>query len=217
MNKRIFVSADLHYDHVNIVKGTSTWKNASAQRDFNSVEEMNMAIIESINSTVTSYDELYLLGDISLKNMYSTVSLIKKINCKNIHLILGNHDQSIRDNKKFKIIISEGILAEEFLGKTLLPGNTYYFTMKELFVSVNQRVELNYNDKKFILDHYPLETWNQAMHGAIMVHGHVHGALDISDTSMFYRRLDADWGKFRRPLSLDEIDEMMKDRKNLEY
>ena len=47
-----------------------------------------------------------------------------------------------------------------------------------------------------------------------MIHGHVHGSLDYSDISMFNKRIDVDWGKFKRPISLDEIMEIMKDRKN---
>lgn len=220
MESRIFVTADLHYDHINIIKGQSKWNNLDACRDFKDVKEMNETIIESINTTVTSYDHLYLLGDLAFKNIYALVDLMTKIKCRNVHCVLGNHDQNIRDNRTFKMYNNTNetpFLATEFLGKTLLPNVEYSFRAQDLFLSVQQRVEITYKGIRFIMDHYPLSTWNQAMHGSIMLHGHVHGALDISDTNMFYKRLDVDWGKFQRPLSLDEVIEMMKNRKKLEY
>lgn len=220
MEQKIFVTADLHYDHVNIIKGQSVWNNLEACRDFENIEDMNSAIIKSINNTVSKYDILYLAGDLAFKNVYSLYHLMKNIRCQNIYCILGNHDQAIRDNKRFNIQIPESsgvILAEEFLGKTLLPGEKYSFRTHEMFKDIHKRVELTHNKQKFIIDHYPLDTWNQAMHGSIMIHGHVHGALDTSDLNMYYKRIDVDWGKFKRPISLDEIAEMMKDRKNLEY
>lgn len=220
LKPKIYFTADLHYEHVNIIKGQSVWKNKNACRDFSSVEEMNKKIIESINNTVTKYDTLYILGDVAFKNLYSVVDLMKNIKCKNVYLILGNHDQSIRDNKKFYIYEESetpALLAYEFLGKTIMPNVKYEFRLKELFKDVQKRIEFKYEGQRFILDHYPLSTWNQAMHGSIMIHGHVHGALDDSDLNLYYKRIDVDWGKFQRPVSIDEIIELMKDRKNLEY
>lgn len=220
LKPKIYFTADLHYGHINIIKGHSVWKNKNACRDFSSVEEMNEKIIESINNTVTKYDTLYILGDVAFKNIYSVVDLMKKIRCKNVHLILGNHDQSIRDNRKFYIYEESetpALLAYEFLGKNIMPNIRYEFRAKELFKDVQKRLEITHEGQRFILDHFPLATWNQAMHGAIMIHGHVHGALDHSDLNLYHKRIDVDWGKFHRPVSLDEIVVLMKDRKNLEY
>lgn len=35
--------------------------------------------------------------------------------------------------------------------------------------------EISYNSKKFVLCHYPIESWNVKEHGSIHVHGHSHG------------------------------------------
>lgn len=220
LKPKIYFTADLHYGHINIIKGQSVWKNKNACRDFSSVEEMNEKIIESINNIVTKYDTLYILGDVAFKNIYSLVDLMKKIRCKNVHLILGNHDQAIRDNKKFYIYEESEtptLLAYEFLGRNIMPNIKYEFRAKELFKDVQKRLEITHEGQRFILDHFPLATWNQAMHGSIMIHGHVHGALDHSDLNLYHKRIDVDWGKFHRPVSLDEIVVLMKDRKNLEY
>ena len=79
LKPKIYFTADLHYGHINIIKGQSIWKNKNACRDFSSVEEMNKKIIESINNTVTKYDTLYILGDVAFKNVYSVVDLMKNI------------------------------------------------------------------------------------------------------------------------------------------
>ena len=213
----IFVTADLHYKHKNIVKGVSYWNNVNATRDFDTVEEMDEAIVESINNTVGKQDTLYILGDIAFGNVDCLLELMKKIRCENIHCILGNHDKYIEKNVSFTKTIPNGLLGYEFLGKTLVPGNTYTFNVRDLFKSVSTREEVYYKGKLFVLDHYPLEAWKDSFKGSYMIHGHVHGSLDYSDISMFNKRIDVDWGKFKRPISLDEIMEIMKDRKNLEY
>ena len=40
---------------------------------------------------------------------------------------------------------------------------------------------------------------------------------DYSDLNMYHKRIDVRWDLFKRPILLDEIIELMKDRKNLEY
>jgi calcineurin-like phosphoesterase family protein len=206
MNK-IFVTADLHYNHRNIVKGVSKWNNKDATRDFETVEDMNKAIIESINNTVDKDDSLYLIGDLAFGDINSLIELTTSINCENLYCILGNHDRYIKNNKSFQKIVNDN--------DRDLKVYTYY--THSLFKKVSIREELVYKNYLFVIDHYPLSTWNQAMHGSIMIHGHVHGALDKSDRNLYYKRIDVDWGKFQRPVSIDEIIELMKDRKNLEY
>lgn len=55
--------ADLHYGHANICKAISKWSNKSTCRDFESIDDMNQAIVNSINSRVGKDDVLFFLGD----------------------------------------------------------------------------------------------------------------------------------------------------------
>lgn len=61
------------------------------QRNLNSIEEHDRVIVDHINEIVKPDDELYHLGDLF---MYEDIGLeyIKQINCRNIHVICGNHD-----------------------------------------------------------------------------------------------------------------------------
>lgn len=74
--------ADLHFGHSdNILK----WRP-----DFTSVENMELTIVDNINSIVRTNDKLFLLGDIVISR--SGFKSFDKILCENIYLILGNHD-----------------------------------------------------------------------------------------------------------------------------
>jgi calcineurin-like phosphoesterase family protein len=42
-----------------------------------------------------------------------------------------------------------------------------------------------------VLDHYPMAGWNRAFHGAVHLHGHVHGRFDNSDLRRFDVGIDS--------------------------
>lgn len=90
----IYFSSDFHYNHLNITGSlVSSWK--SGYRDFNSVHEMNEAILSSVNSTVNYDDELYFLGDFCFGDRSKIPYFRSRINCQTIYFIRGNHDHNI--------------------------------------------------------------------------------------------------------------------------
>ncbi|QIG72647.1 putative metallophosphatase protein [Rhizobium phage RHph_TM39] len=83
-----WVLADPHLFHKKIVTHFMF-------RPYASVEEMNEDIIDTINQYVKESHTLYLLGDISFEyDPDKNLEILKKINCKNIHLVVGNHDHT---------------------------------------------------------------------------------------------------------------------------
>lgn len=85
--------SDAHAFHTNICRGTSNWEDKELRcRNFNTIEEMNSAIIKSINSVVGEDDTLYHLGDWSFGGWENIWNFRKQIVCKNIININGNHD-----------------------------------------------------------------------------------------------------------------------------
>lgn len=85
---RIFVMSDPHFNH--------NREFIYKARGFNTVEEMNEAIVANINSVVGVDDELHILGDVCLGGGSSEMlaknkALIERLNGR-IHIILGNHD-----------------------------------------------------------------------------------------------------------------------------
>ena len=101
----IYFSSDFHGYHANICQGTSSWddKNDSC-RDFDTIEEMNNAIITSINSVVGEDDTLYHLGDWALGGWENIWHLRKQIKCKNIIQICGDHDLHIIKDRFFPFL-----------------------------------------------------------------------------------------------------------------
>ena len=82
---RIWVTSDQHWGHKNIIK--------YSQRPFETVEEMNKAMVDNWNAVVLPTDIIYHLGDIGLfRNPEQAKDLISQLNGYKI-LVLGNHDR----------------------------------------------------------------------------------------------------------------------------
>lgn len=89
-----WVCSDLHFWHRNILKFCSD------TRPWDSVEEMNEALIEEWNSKVRSCDTVYHLGDFCF-NVKKAEDIVKRLNGNKIW-VWGNHE-----NDKLKKILSE--------------------------------------------------------------------------------------------------------------
>lgn len=78
---RVYLSADHHFGHRNILKHEN--------RPFDSIEEMDLALVTYWNEIVRPEDIVYYLGDISMsKKGLETAELLNG----KITLIMGNHD-----------------------------------------------------------------------------------------------------------------------------
>lgn len=81
----IWFTADLHLGHESL---------ATQKRGFSSLEAMEHTIIQNINIKVAPTDTLYILGDFSCRcTVEHAHALRKKIVCRKVHLISGNHDK----------------------------------------------------------------------------------------------------------------------------
>jgi calcineurin-like phosphoesterase family protein len=83
-------TSDQHFGHTNIC--------AYSGRPYNSVKDMDADIIARFNSVVSSDDEVYILGDIAMGEIVSSLKLITKLNGIKV-LVPGNHDRCFRGNK----------------------------------------------------------------------------------------------------------------------
>jgi calcineurin-like phosphoesterase family protein len=154
--QQLFFTSDTHYSHKNICRATTEWKDADNKtRNFKSLDHMNDTIVNNINGRVGENDILFHLGDWSFGGFEKIDELRDRIVCKNIHLILGNHDHHIEKNK-----------AE----------------IQTAFSSVNHYLDLEVYDSnlgkfaqnRFILMHYPIASWHDMNEGVMHLHGHVH-------------------------------------------
>lgn len=133
-----FYTSDLHLDHSNML--------GYDNRPWEDVEKMNEGIIARINGRVAPDDELYILGDFTLRTKHTRIEEMRKwIICKHVHLVAGNHDYF-----------------------ALNPW------AKDLFESVSHYKEIYDNDRKIILCHYPIMWWNGMTKGSYHLYGHIH-------------------------------------------
>ena len=81
----LWFTGDTHFGHANIIR--------HANRPFNTLKEMDLALLDGINKYVKSTDVLYHLGDFAWKpSQYGWYR--SRINCKRIFVIKGNHDRA---------------------------------------------------------------------------------------------------------------------------
>jgi calcineurin-like phosphoesterase family protein len=84
------VTADLHFGHERIVE--------LCNRPFKNVTVMDNQLIKTINNICGENDDLYVLGDASLKTAQQRgywESCLQKIKCR-VHLICGNHEAGLK-------------------------------------------------------------------------------------------------------------------------
>jgi calcineurin-like phosphoesterase family protein len=213
MSNNIWVTADLHIDHKNIVRGETEWKEKlNACRNFETLKQHNETIINGINKYVAKKDILYVVGDFSLGGREKVKTTREKINCYNIHIIFGNHDQHIIKNAQ----LTDGTRTHD------------------LFKSVNYRLYKKIHGVHFDMCHWAGRAWQNGANGSINLHGDAHGSLtkyekllQIADdpylfkTGDFYKQqdvgIDVAYSLFKeyRPFNIDEIINMMKSRVNL--
>jgi calcineurin-like phosphoesterase family protein len=178
--------ADPHLQHKNLVFGESRWNDKSGCRPFESVLEMNTAIIGSCVNTLNKDSVLFVLGDILFGNKDNLEYWLSQIKCAEIHLIYGNHCDFIRKDTGLQKLFTTCDSYQEILCK----GNNGHYTLCCLF-------------------HYPLKSWRDSGKGSYALTGHVHGNLPYSNNE---RGLDMDWNIWRKPMRFIEIDEILSKR-----
>jgi calcineurin-like phosphoesterase family protein len=86
----IWLTADTHFDHANIIR--------FCDRPFKSVQEMNEIMILNWNQTVMPDDEIHFLGDFCF-NYQKSLDFTSRLNGIK-HLTMGNHDPCHPRHKK---------------------------------------------------------------------------------------------------------------------
>jgi calcineurin-like phosphoesterase family protein len=151
--KKVWITSDTHYSHKNICRGVTDWRLEDGSipinqtRDFKTLDQMNDAIVNNINNLVGQDDVLIHLGDWSFGGFQNVKLFRDRIFCKEIHLILGNHDHHIESNR-------EGC--------------------QKYFASVSRSATLEYLGHTIEILHYPMSSWNGLNKGRLHLHGHCH-------------------------------------------
>jgi calcineurin-like phosphoesterase family protein len=191
--QKLWFTSDTHYNHGNICSATTQWTNPVTCREFESLEKMNAHLVGNINEKVGENDILFHLGDWSFGGFEQIELFRNQIVCKNVHIITGNHDHHIENDR-------EGC--------------------QSLFSSVNKYLNLvvKWNvgtplmgEQRFALMHFPIASWDNMARGAIHLHGHVHFEADkrIGVGKMMDVGCD---GNELYPIEMGEVLKLMRDQ-----
>ena len=173
----IWFTSDLHLGHAKVLE--------FAGRPWDAIGEMNEALVANINARVAPTDTLYVLGDYSFKiGLETAYALRQKINCRDIHLVPGNHDKD-----------------------WTRPEVAGAFTVEPMITTI----KVNDGRQKVVLSHFPLADWPSMRRGSWHLHGHIHSsggdynAFNLRQ-NVFRYDVGVDANAYA-PVSLDEISE----------
>jgi calcineurin-like phosphoesterase family protein len=195
--QNLYFVSDSHFSHENICSATTQWKDAGdAVRQFSSLEDMNRTIVDNINAVVDENDILFHLGDWSFGGFEQIQKFRSQLICKNIHIVLGNHDHHIERDK-------DGIQSLFSSVHSFIPR----LEIKRAIDGGKGMME-RFN---FCLFHYPIASWIDMNSGVIHLHGHVHLPKHLKLGKG--RSLDVGMdGNDMKPYSLDEVMKLVKNQ-----
>jgi len=112
----IWITSDPHWGHIQILQYEPKRQGVLGS----TIEEHDEALFKRINSKVKPDDILIIIGDFSLSSGTAVRNYRARINCKNVQLVLGNHDkhtQSYYHSAGFSVVCYEMTLkiAKEYV------------------------------------------------------------------------------------------------------
>lgn len=165
---KVLVTSDLHFWHTNVIK--------FEKRPWETVEDMNQALIDNWNEVVDDNDTVYILGDFCFASWPRTKEIVEQLRGHKI-LIIGNHDA-------------------RWLRK-VEPG---------YFDEICSYKEIKYKDYHFVMFHHPIACWNGMEHGYYHLYGHIHSnffdlpegfnrklSFNVGVDTNHYRPVELDW------------------------
>lgn len=133
----IYFTSDTHFGDKKIL---------ASRTMFNSVEEMDEALISKWNAKITNEDTVYILGDITPKGITTMKSYVNRLNGKK-HLIIGNHDMKWYKNG---------------------------MDLRDTFVDAKHCDVIPYGEIYLTLSHFPMFEFLGCMGKHYHIHGHIH-------------------------------------------
>lgn len=190
-NTNVWITSDTHYHHKNICRSTTNWRTADGDvpagqtRDFRDLNHMDYTIVNNINELVGQDDVLIHLGDWSFGGFEKIREFWDRLICKNIHLVLGNHDHHIENGRD---------------------------DIQELFKSVSHYNTLVTKGHTFKLMHYPISSWDGLKKGHMHLHGHCHLPTHMRFGNGKRMDVGLDGHPEFRPYNINECISLLKNR-----
>lgn len=185
----IHFTSDTHFFH----------RKLAALRGFASPEEMNEGMRKAWNRRVGPKDVVFHLGDVNFGKPDVAYELVRTLNGR-ILVVPGNHDKSFRWDAPTK---------NNHLRK--LDG-----LVEEVAPLVELKEEVDGEEVRIVLCHFPLLVWNRCHYGAYHLHGHSHGSCTYPNPNRRVMDVGVDpvkaiTGSFA-PISLPEVVRHLRSR-----
>lgn len=171
---KVWFTSDLHFWHKNICK--------YCNRPFNTVEEMNEALVTNWNSVVKDDDVVFILGDLGFCGYEKLAPYIARLKGKK-YLIQGNHDSD-----KIVAKLWEADLIEE------------HYKLTTITVEGDPEIP----SQVLTLCHFPMVDWYDKERGAWMVHGHQHQLPRTPSCSVMHWDVGVDKNNLT-PISFEQL------------
>lgn len=170
-----FFTSDLHFGHKNIIE--------LCNRPFETIDEMDEALIKNWNRKVKKNDVVYLIGDV-VWDKSKVAYYMEKLSGKKI-LVAGNHD-------------STWVKREE---------------CQKHFESVVPYLEVHLNGHPITMCHYPMLEWKSSREETrrklgYLIHGHIHNRIAEEYRQLFlnFNALNAGVDvNFFEPVTFEEL------------
>ena len=154
-----------------------------ANRPFKSVLEMNEALIANYNNMISPADEVYFVGDVAYKCSTAIVlDILDRLKGKK-YLIQGNHDRKYLKDDRFV----------------------------KKFEWVDKRIEMVYSKRLYVIDHYPIHSWNGMFRGSANLHGHCHGKVNNDNIMRLDVGVDNPICSYA-PISMERVKNIMDEK-----
>jgi calcineurin-like phosphoesterase family protein len=161
--RNVWFTGDHHFFHKNIIEYTN--------RPFDSVEEMNEAMILCWNEVVKDDDLVFHLGDLTMGSWERAAGIVRRL--KGYIYFLANpwhHDGQWLER-----------CAHFYPGYTAMPsrssiGSQVYPPVVVMEIDAGEKHNI-----PIVLCHYPFAEWDRKHYGSIHLHGHSHGSYKSPD------------------------------------
>ena len=202
----VFFTSDPHIFHTNVIK--------YCNRPYNSVEEMNEALVLNWNSIVKPEDTVYCLGDFSMAAR-PVETFTRRLMGKKF-LVPGNHDFCHSYHKKSRSPENQKkwIAFYETHGWTVLPEQTTLDLDGIGIVNLCHHPYSNDNSGDSVEYEDKYDKWRPADDGKVLLCGHIHQnwQTKLSPKGTLMINVGVDVWDFK-PIGLEQIAQVINDRK----
>ena len=167
-------TADTHFGHANVIR--------YCDRPYNSLSEMDNALVANWNQVIRPNNVVYHLGDFTLRGQKQANAYFSRLNGR-ISVVPGGHDKRWASKKEYRSKSGHPVV--------ILPP----------LITIKLQIPRLSQSQIIVLCHYAMRVWDRSHYGSWHLYGHSHCNLP-----KHLKSLDVGvdcWNYF--PVSLEQV------------